>query len=195
MIASLLLLVAQPQESVPAPTADCSYDLETMLELDLSAFDQDLQGGWRPLSTIGCYAEAAELIREWRYEKRSHNSILYWHEGQMRAFAGQTEEALALFELTYKPADLDADFGWNHYVDGTIAFLRRDRERLALATERLAEVPAPDNLTATMPDGAVVTMSWPPNMSVLQAFAGCWEESYRAAYGNDDCRSREADQD
>ncbi|MDE1468065.1 hypothetical protein [Aurantiacibacter sp. D1-12] len=192
MLFSILLLASTPQE--PQPTeVDCSYDLEEMLALDLDTFDQDLDGGWRPLSMQGCHAEAAELIREWRYEKRAHNSILYWHEGQMRAFAGQTDEALALFALTYKPADLDADFGWNHYVDGTIAFLRRDRERLALAMERLAEVPEPDDLTATMPDGTVVTMSWPPNMNVLQAFDHCWEETYSDAYGDSNCRGSEAE--
>ncbi len=195
MIYSLLLLLMSPELPVQAQGRECAYDLDAMLALDLNAFDQDINGGWRPLSTRGCYAEAAELIREWRYEKRSHDSILYWHEGQMRAFADQPDQAIALFELTYKPADLDADFGWNHYVDGTLAFLRRDRERLHLAMARLAEVPAPSDLTVTMPDGSVVTMAWPPNLNVLQALDTCWERSYEEAYGQADCRNTEPDEE
>lgn len=109
---ALLLAAAQPAEPAPAP--DCSYDLEAMLALDRKAFDQTLpDGGWRSLYERGCYAEAAELIRAWRHEKRDHASILYTHEGQMRAYAGQIDEAIALLLLTYKPMDRDARFGWN----------------------------------------------------------------------------------
>ena len=151
---ALLYALALQSAEPPISSPDCSYDLAEMLELDLNSFDQDLNGGWRPLAQRGCEAEAAELIRAWRYEKRAHNSILYWHEGQMRAMAGQTAEAIALFELTYKSPPLDADFGWNHYVDGTLAFLRRDREGLDRAMAALAQVPPPDDLTITMANAA-----------------------------------------
>lgn len=184
----LLLILAQPSADTTLEATqdiDCSYDLDAMLELSRDDFDQDMDGGWRVLSKRGCYAEAAELIRAWRHEKRDHTSILYWHEGQMRAFAGQTEEAIALFDLTRSSLDDDSGFGWNHYVDGTIAFLRRHREGLDRAMERLRSIPEPSNNSFTRPDGTVVQLSWPPNMNVLEAFARCWDEPYSTAYGPD----------
>ncbi|MDJ0979927.1 MAG: hypothetical protein QNI87_15485 [Erythrobacter sp.] len=183
MIATLLLALAQPDT---AYRPDCSYDLEAMLALDRDDFDQDMNGGWRPLGQIeGCEEATAELIREWRYEKRDHSTILYWHEGQMRAYAGQTQQAIALFKLTYKSADDDADFGWNQYVDGTIAFLERDRGALDAAIERLKGVPEPENNSFTRPDGTVIKMRWPPNLNVLEGFAKCWGKPYKEAYGSD----------
>jgi len=105
----------------------------------------------------------------------------------MRAFAGQEDEAIALFDLTRKSQDFDADFGWNYYVDGTIAFMRGDREGLSRAIERLAAVPEPEANSFTRPDGTVVEMSWPPNMNVLAKFERCWGRTYAEAYGARDC--------
>ena len=182
---ALLLALAQPADTPPAP--DCSYDLEAMLALDRKGFDQTLpDGGWRGLYERGCYAEAAELIRAWRHEKRDHASILYTHEGQMRAYAGQTEQAIALLRLTYKPMDEDANFGWNFYMDGIIAFLERDREALDTAIARLKVVPRPQNLPRLVdPQGNPVEIIWPPNMNVLRAFERCWERTYREAFEKD----------
>ncbi|MEO1731657.1 MAG: hypothetical protein AAFR64_13085 [Pseudomonadota bacterium] len=193
MIEAILLAAAQPSTVPDGPAElDCSYDLEAMLELDRQAFDQDIpEGGWRRLSKAKCYAEAAELIRAWRHEKRDHASILYWHEGQMRAFAGQTQEAIALFDLTRSSRDDDANFGWNHYVDGTIAFLRGYREGLDAAIERLAAIPEPENNSFTRADGTVVQMNWPPNMKVLVKFKTCWGQSYADNYGSSDCLAEE----
>jgi hypothetical protein len=183
MFIALLLAAAQPAQ--PAPLApDCAYDLEAMLALDRNAFDQDLDGGWRVLAEKdGCEPAAAELIREWRHQKRDHNSILYWHEGQMRATAGQTEAAIALFELTYKAPEADTDFGWNHYVSGTIAFLTRDRDALRRAIEQLQTIPEPEENSFTLPDGTAFKMNWPPNLNVLMGFERCWNRPYREAYG------------
>jgi Asp-tRNA(Asn)/Glu-tRNA(Gln) amidotransferase C subunit len=189
MIEAILLAAAQPD----APAGpDCAYDLDAMLALDRQAFDQEIpDGGWRGLSREGCYEEAAELIRSWRHEKRDHASILYWHEGQMRAFAGQTEEAIGLFERTYTAPEEDRDFGWNFYVSGTIAFLRNDREGLTQAIEGLAKIPEPADNTFTRPDGTVVKMGWPPNMNVLKNFEMCWGRSYKETYGSSSCLPEE----
>lgn len=188
MITTLLLAAAQPAEQpVEMVRTDCTYDLEAMLALDRNAFDQDLDGGWREVQYRGCYEAAAELIRKWRHEKRDHTATLYWHEGQMRANAGQTGEAIGLFKLTYKSPVEDTDFGWNYYVDGTIAFLTRDRKGLAEAMANLRRIPLPEELSVTLPDGKVVTPSWPPNLNVLEGFELCWERSYREAYSQPDC--------
>jgi hypothetical protein len=185
---ALLLAAAQPAEPAPAP--DCSYDLEAMLALDRSAFDQDMAGGWRVLGMKdGCEIATAELIRAWRHEKRDHSSILYWHEGQLRAEAGQTDEAIALFRLTYKSVALDAGFGWNNYVDGTIAFLEGDRETLSIAIERQRHLPMPQ-ISMIRPDGTPAKISWPPNLKVLEAFERCWGKSYKEAYGTEACAAQ-----
>ncbi len=186
MLFSVLLAAAQPAEARPAP--DCSYDLDAMLALDRNAFDQNLEGGWRPLGMKdGCEIAAAELIRAWRHEKRDHDTILYWHEGQMRAFGGQTEAAIALFQVTYKAPEFDTDFGWNHYVSGTIAFLLGKREHLRQSIDRLKAIPEPENNSFTRPDGTVMTMSWPPNLNVLEAFDRCWGKTYKEAYSTKAC--------
>ncbi|MDY7098478.1 MAG: hypothetical protein SXU28_10110 [Pseudomonadota bacterium] len=189
MIEALLIAVAPPAEPVAQAAApDCSYDLEAMLKLDQKAFDQTLpDGGWRGLYKRGCYAEAAELIREWRHAKRDHASILYTHEGQMRAFAGQTDQAVALLRLTYKPLDEDAKFGWNFCMDGTIAFLERDQKGLNKAIERLKSVPKSE-AEMVYADGTPVKMKWPPNLDVLEALERCWDRSFAEAYRNEECR-------
>ena len=185
MLPALLLAAADPAPQVAEP--DCEYELSEMLALDFKGFDQTLpDGGWRSLYERGCYEEAAELIREWRHEKRDHKSILYTHEGQMRAYAGQTEQAIALLRLTYKPMDEDAGFGWNFYMDGTIAFLTGDREAFDTAIARLRAIP---DRTATMvdADGNPIQMKWPPNLHVLEAFDRCWGRSYAEANLSPEC--------
>ncbi len=185
ILLSSLLLLSTAQAAEPK-AVDCSYDLDAMLALDLQQFDQDQKGGWRALSSKGCHSEAAELIREWRFYKRSHENVLYWHEGQLRAFAGQTQQAIDLFSLTYEPQDHD-DFGWNHYVDGTIAFLNNDRKRFDIAIQRLKALPTPEKrVSFKAPDGKIIQMDWPPNLHVLESFQRCWGETYEKAYSG--CR-------
>jgi len=50
-----------------------------------------------------------------------------------------------LFARTYRSPPADR-IGWNHYVDGSIAFLRRDRRGLDAARQRLAASVNPANL-------------------------------------------------
>jgi len=94
--------------------------------LDENEFDQDISGGWRALaSTPGCLLIAADLLRDYRNAHHKESGLLFWHEAQVRADAGQYPEAIALMEHAYKPTE-DDKAGWNPYVDATIAFLRRD---------------------------------------------------------------------
>ncbi len=187
---SVLLLLAQavPEQAVEA-APDCSYDLDAMLELDRDQFDQDMDSGWRTLARDkGCEQAAAELIREWRHRKRDHNNILFWHEGQMRALAGETDAAVGLFKLTYVAPELDQDFGWNHYVSGTIAFLEGNRERLRHSLRGLEAIGIEGKTSYTRRDGTVLKASRPPNLGVLEAFERCWGKSYAAAYSSSECR-------
>lgn len=182
---ALLLLLQQP-----AP--DCAHDRAAALALDETAFDQDLNGGWRSLSAKGCVREAADLIRDWRIAHKATQPVLNWHEGQLRARAGQTKEALVLFDHSRKTAQEDRGAGWNLYVDGSIAFLRNDRPAFDAARAKLAALPqpadfdphpkGPDGKPILMPDGRPFTVPWPPNLNVLDRLARCWGQDYQAAY-------------
>lgn len=177
-IAALMLMVLTQQ----APGQSCGYDRAAMLALDQAHFDQDMTGGWRQLNNIGCDAEAADLIKLWRETHAERDGILYWHEGQLRANANQTTAAIALFEQARKTRKEDHGFGWNLYVDGTIAFLHHDRKALALARDRLARLPKPAGFAPIGPDGKPLTIAWPLNLQVLDGFLACWGRPYKKAY-------------
>jgi len=185
MIHALLALALQA-----APADPCQVDNRAMMDLGYHAFDQDPEGGWRELARRpGCEARAADLIRDHRSYAQGRMSILYWHEGQMRAGLDQTGEAIRLFEQSRKPDD---QFGWNPYVDATIAFLRGDRGALTAARERLAALPKPaDFEERTLPNG--FRLSWPPNLQVVDGLVRCFGRPYSEAYGGaPECRGEAA---
>ena len=186
-----------------APIADqCAYDLEAMLALDEEAFDQDLAGGgggWRKVGHVpGCELSAADLIAAYR-ARHASTSILLWHEGQLRAFAGETDRAIPL--LLESRHDSTSDFaGWNEYVDATAAFLRGDRAALAEARGRLAAKPYPtgegmpplvDGMmeVPTRPGQPPLRLRWPPNIDVVDGMLACFGQPYREAYSGR-CRPR-----
>lgn len=164
-----------------AQVSPCDYDRAAMLALDQHMFDQDPNTGWRSLDRQGCEAEAADLIRAYRNAKESPEpSILYWHEGQVRAGLGQTEQAIALFEKSRTP--IEKFPGWNSYVDGSVAYLRRDLRGLRAARERLANLPPPEEPPIMQIGGENVEIPWPPNLNVLDAFIRCFDRPYKEAY-------------
>jgi hypothetical protein len=165
-------------------TPDCTYDRAAMMTLPQQAFDQNATGGWRALSMRGCEAEAADLIRDWRETNKPERnaSILYWHEGQLRADLGQNAAAIALFERSRKTVEEDHGMGWNLYVDGSIAFLRRDRPAFDKSHVALAALPKPDGFDPRGPDGKPIAITWPMNLNVLDGFARCWDKPYKEAY-------------
>lgn len=158
------------------------------LALDFMAFDQTMEAGWREVANRdGCEVAAADLIKEYRTTKSDLSegmlSTMRWHEGQMRAEAGQNEQAIALFETTYKDKENDS-FGWNYYVDATIAFLEQDREALSTAREQLAALPKPSDMNMKDADGNPVKIDWPPNLKVVDGFVACFGKSYAESYGD-----------
>jgi hypothetical protein len=178
MIVALLLTLAAPG---PAPAAPCAVDRTALLALDQQAFDQDLEGGWRALAARrGCELAAADLIRDYRERRGSSATILFWHEGQLRALAGQAAPAMKLFALSRHPEPVT--MGWNLYVDATIAFLRHDRRALLAARAALARLPKPPGFAPRDPDGRLVPIAWPPNLNVVDGFVACFRKSYRQAY-------------
>jgi hypothetical protein len=182
------------------PTADgsarpeCAYDREATLALEFVAFDQTEGKGWRPLNDAQCYVEAAELLRGWQARRsgdfdlakpddRFKAEILRWHEAQMWAFGNRTDLALPLFATTRRKGESFSDVAWNYYVDGTLAFLQRNRPGLEDAIAGLAVVPKPpgwDNARGA--DGQPISMRWPQNLDVLDGLLRCWEQPYAVAY-------------
>lgn len=174
----------------------CSFEKATLLALDEQSFDQDLAnggGGWRGLaSRHECELVAADLIEEYRSARNLKSPLLFWHEGQLRAFSGQYAQAISLFKKSYKP--VQDDFGWNAYADATIAFLQGDRRELDKALAALKSTPAPPDeilkdgkIEVTLPDGSKTAMPWPPNVDVVEGLQRCMRKSYGEAY-NAPCR-------
>lgn len=158
------------------------------LAMDFMAFDQDLDGGWRAIAeNPACAAAAADVIEWYRMHKpelsAGMQSSLLWHEGQLRAEAGQTTTAIELLQQTFKPAATD-DFGWNYYVAATIAFLQEDRDALLRQRANLAALEKPSGFNPTDSNGNPINIQWPPNLNVVDNFIKCFGKSYRDAYGN-----------
>ena len=171
---------------------DCGVDssaLAELLALDQQAFDQDFDGGWRPVADQeGCQQAAADLIRIWRTQSANVESpgMLYWHEGQMHAWTGDRERAVNVFR---KARSSSAE--WNLYVDATIAFLQRDRAALESARNDLAELRPSAELMASrrrfleenpdleMPEGFV---EQPMNLNVVDRLLSCFASDYGEAY-------------
>jgi len=178
-------------QAVPI-TDPCAYDRAARLALDEHAFDQDMEGGWRALARDPrCHVAAADLLRDYRAAHGNDHSILIWHEGQMRAMAGQAADAIALFDRARHP-DPDG-FGWNLYVDASIAFLRGDRPALIAARDALAALPRPADFAPRDPLGRAISVSWPPNLNIVDGFVACFGRSYREAYGTPRCAPPPAD--
>jgi len=169
------------------PPADCRQADAAMLALPLEDFDQG-DAGWRSLDREGCEAVVADAIGNYRELNREalageDTSTLVWHEGQLRAAAGQTDAAIALM-LQGRDEESDAI---QPYVDASIAFLRQDRSALEAAHARLMALPVPDYFTraaeryaATYPD--LPPLTWPLNRDKVEGFLACFDRPYREAY-------------
>ena len=181
------------------PSKSCAYDRVRLLALDENHFDQDMSGGWRTLlSTPGCALVAADLLHDYREAHHKDSGLLFWHEAQVRADAGQYPEAIALMKRAFKPTEED-NAGWNPYVEATIAFLRRDRATLEQARSELAAVQPPVGvgippvidgyMEAEFADGSKRKIRWPPNIDVVEGLENCFDKPYVEAY-NDVCRQK-----
>lgn len=159
---------------------------QNYLQMNYQTFDQSVDGGWRAVADKeGCQLAAADLIHQYTNAKsdlsEGDTKTLNWHEGQLRAIAGQSQRAIALFEQTYKPTERDIA-GWNYYVDATIAFIQQDKAKLLQSRETLADVKMPEGLNMTNADGKPVEIEWPMNLDIVDRFIACFGASYKEAY-------------
>jgi len=191
---------AQPQLQATANAA-CAHDRARLLALDEHSFDQDFSGGWRAIADKGeeCELVAADLLRDYRLLHKSDSTMLLWHEGQLRAFAGQYAQAIALMRRSRGTGEEDKG-GWKAYVDATVAFLGRDEAALEKARKQLAALapPAGEKLVikdgyfeVKTPDGQTLSMRWPPNIDVVEGLQNCFDQPYKIAYAME-CRTKKA---
>lgn len=161
----------------------CVVDYNQMLNLSPREFDQNWEKGWVKLAEMGSCKEAAANVIALYYSQRdlpeSAVKTLKFHEAQLRAEIEQYDLALLLFPQTKKG---ESSIGWNHYVDGTIAFLVKDEAGLDKAIKRLAAVPKPASFNPVDADGNAIDVPWPPNLKVLQRFEKCFDATYLEAY-------------
>ncbi len=176
-----------------AETPSCGEDREALLALDFWTFDQDPERGVRRIANQpGCGLIAADLVRDYHARLRDRGeavvidtpqgkvtlsetgetTTLYWHEGQLRAFEGEIQQAIVLFELSLKPEATNF-YGWNDYVRASVAFLIKDRPAFDNAHTALAKA---------SPNGF--------NTHVIGGLAACFDKDYSTAYESDACNRR-----
>jgi hypothetical protein len=171
-----------------AQAADCSYDAAALLAQDVATFDQS-PSGWRSVGEVGgCELAGAELIAAYRI----HNAatlvdgdpdaieMLNWHEGQLRAIAGEARPAIDRMNL----AGMNANPANALYVQATAAFLARQRPALEAIRTQLAALPQPEWFAEaqTQQRAAGREISWPPNLDVVDGLIACYDRPYREAY-------------
>lgn len=166
-----------------------------MIAMDVHTFDQTPQG-WRAVGeTRGCEHAGAELIADYRTSNAAilvngdldAIELLNWHEGQLRAIAGEIRPAIDRMNL----AGMNADAANALYVQATAAFLARQRPALEAIRSELAALPQPDWFAEAQAQqrAAGREISWPPNLDVVDGLIACYDRPYREAYAAE-CRPR-----
>lgn len=189
-----VLVAPDHQSPASASQPTCNVDRTAMLRLSPDDFDQNWTKGWRPLaSKPQCRVAAADLIGEYRKANwgklQPHElHINYWHEGQLRAAAGQTDAAIPLLLAGVGPDSINGAFV--HYAMATVAFLQRDLPALEAARARLAALPVPQWYEEETKKGSTAApiMKWPLNLDVVDGLIKCFSKPYSEAYGGADCR-------
>ncbi|MBN8554944.1 MAG: hypothetical protein J0L93_05825 [Deltaproteobacteria bacterium] len=158
-----------------------SQQIQDNLKLDWKEFDQTQNMGHRLLAAKGCYLEAALLTDSYNLQNRdlidpSKLRILYFHAGQMYAYAELNEVAVSRMMNSLNPKeDMNPELNWNDYVQASVAFLRNDRESLEIFQKKLAAGKASEGNDL--------------NLSVVNNFLKCLGKPYSWPYGRSgDCK-------
>ena len=173
VVTSLLLGLAACSRPNHNTSASGKNILPENLELDYDTFDQQTGQGWRKIAEEGKYREAAELIDVYEREKEGLENwqkiTLRFHAGQLYAFANMYELAITRFKSSlYEKEPPNHPVRWNAYVNATIAFLEKDKEKLMECREEIAKGPKFK--------GKI------PNLEVVDKFIKYFDEPYSVAY-------------
>jgi hypothetical protein len=144
------------------------------LDLNYNSFDQRPGRGWRQLAEKGQFLEAAKLIDDYIAKHKdldmSQRPNLNFHAAQMYAFADDDKTAIdRLNNSTYPFEPPELPLRWNAYVYATIAFLKKDMERLKECRKEIAEGPTFEGKKA--------------NLDVVDRLIKYFDEPYSKAYG------------
>ena len=63
-------------------------------------------------------------------------ATIIFHSGQIHADLGENEKALERFAKSYDDT-LNSKYHWNLFVDGTIAFIKKDKSKLITARDEV----------------------------------------------------------
>lgn len=136
-----------------------------------------LRSTYRALANAGCDAASADAAEDYMLHHldltNDQRINVLFHEGQARAMAGE-ERTAAMLIAAARDLDLEPNDGldWNTYVEGTWAFLVKDRVRLEAASAVLSRRRGKGNAI---------------NARVLQDLIACFNRPYKVAYGSS-CR-------
>lgn len=143
------------------------------LNQDYRAFSKGSNSSWRKVARKEGFAAAGNLIDQYLANHKnlsiSQNVNLHFHAGQMYAFANNYETALKRFEnAKYDPEPEVISMRWDAYVDATIAFLKKDRNKLLEYRNQVANGPEIR--------GKI------PNLDVVDSLIKNFDKSYFDAY-------------
>lgn len=177
--------------AIAAQTDPCTYDPAAMMAMDLNAFDNTFNSGWRTVGDKdGCEGAAANLIAAYRTQNAielangfpSDLQNLNYHEAQLRAASGQIDQAILLFVKARPNANPSQDYFFN----ATIAFLKKDKPALLDARRELAAVPKPDDFDEVVAKAKLLPgrprPTWPPNLDEVDGFIACFDKPYKEAF-------------
>jgi len=184
---------AEPPSAGAATGPRCSLmegTRRTLLALPYEAFDQRADSGWRPLLEAGCPHAAAEIVEAYveRHPGRAADSpVLYFHAGQLRAFVGEREAAIAHMQAAIAAhARGERSYGphWETYLGATIAFLKDDEAGLRRLFGRLRG--RIDGPPGAPPAYDRSRRGDPEHIAIVEGLVECFGRPYREAYG--ECR-------
>lgn len=147
-------------------------DLNANRGLTWQQFDQQAQirTSWRSLIERECYDAAVRAYTDYLARgvvpsSERWQTTARFHLGQSLAYAGHVEEAARMIATARRETEI-GEQRWNLYVQGTYAFLIRDREGLASAFRELKSQPGQSNAI---------------NAGVLSGLLHCFDKPYRIA--------------
>ncbi|MDD2634749.1 MAG: hypothetical protein PHW82_04550 [Bacteroidales bacterium] len=125
---------------------------------------------WEVLSQNGKYEEAiVELTQQIDLDNKRLNNKDYWHLGQLYAYKNDYIIAIYYLKKSTNLFDRIFDKEWRFYYKGTIAFLKRDKDKLLKYYEKLQK----QNSTY-----------YKRNANTLKSLYENFEKGYFEAYNN-----------
>ncbi len=93
---------------------------------------------WRELADSGKYHDAIKILLDSiQTSKHKNKNGTYWHIGQLYAYNNEYDFAIEYMKKSTSFFDQLFDREWRLYYKGTIAFLKKDKEKLKKYNDKL----------------------------------------------------------